>query len=98
MFELRHNILSNVRADIRKYVVSWLKRVKVTGGTRTNKNIVIVYLQIQCLYIRPQRLVCVVSNSETFCHILEVAFTAPQDDAFNTKIRAHSDTGVHVQL
>ena len=26
MFEPCHNILSNVRADIRKYVVSWLKR------------------------------------------------------------------------
>ena len=25
MFEPRHNILSNVRADIRTYVVSWLK-------------------------------------------------------------------------
>ena len=25
MFEPRHNILSNVRADIRKYIVSWLK-------------------------------------------------------------------------
>ena len=25
LFEQRHNILSNVRADIRKYVVSWLK-------------------------------------------------------------------------
>ena len=25
MFEPRHNILSNVRTDIRKYVVSWLK-------------------------------------------------------------------------
>ena len=25
MFEPRHNILSNVRGDIRKYVVSWLK-------------------------------------------------------------------------
>ena len=25
MFEPRHNILSNVRADIRKYVASWLE-------------------------------------------------------------------------
>ena len=25
MFELRHNILSNVRTNVRKYVVSWLK-------------------------------------------------------------------------
>ena len=25
MFEPRHNIVSNVRADIRNYVVSWLK-------------------------------------------------------------------------
>ena len=28
MFEPRHNMLSNVLADIRKYVVSWLKHLR----------------------------------------------------------------------
>ena len=32
MFEPRHNILSNVRADIRKYVVSWLKLLRASNG------------------------------------------------------------------
>ena len=38
MFEPRHNILSNVRADVRHYVVSWLKHSRESniGATRTN--------------------------------------------------------------
>ena len=36
MFEPRHNILSNVRADIRKYVVSWLKHSRGSNRPVTN--------------------------------------------------------------
>ena len=44
MFEPRHNILSDVRADIRKYVVSWLKHSResnrsVPGPTVEDKNL-----------------------------------------------------------
>ena len=36
MFELRHNILSNVSTNHRKYVVTWLEHSReVKGGTRT---------------------------------------------------------------
>ena len=50
MFELRHNILSNVRADIGKYVVTWLKRSLESDRTLPGHNEDFIH---QALFIPP---------------------------------------------